>query len=71
MSKIVLSREAVSALMNTTSNRVGSRVYCPDPAVRMELEQASLIRHGGGLTRAGSIVRQKHADQLMDGLFPL
>lgn len=66
-----LSREALSALMTTTSNRVGSRVYCPDPQVWAELIDAGMIRDGGGLTRRGSITRERHADRLMDELFPL
>lgn len=69
MSKVVLSREAYAALMTVASNRVGSRVYCPDPATWDELEDAGMIRSGGGLTRAGSIVREQHANRLMDDAF--
>jgi hypothetical protein len=66
-----LSRDALSVLMTTTSNRVGSRVSCPDPQIWAELIDAGMIRKGGGLTRAGSITRERHTNQLMDELFPL
>lgn len=71
MSRPILSREAKAALMNVGTNRVGSRVNCPDPAVWAELRDAGMIRDGGGLTRAGSVVREREADRLMDELFPL
>lgn len=69
MSKVVLSREAYAALMTVGSNRIGSRVCCPDPATWQELIDAGMIRGGGGLTRAGSITRERHADALMDDAF--
>jgi len=71
MSRPILSREAKVVLMSTGTNRVGSRVYCPDPAVWAELKDAGMIRDGGGLTRAGSIVRERHVTALLDELFPL
>lgn len=66
-----VGKEALAALMTTGTNRVGSQVCCPDPAVWAELKDAGLIGDGGGLTRAGSITRERHADALMDQLFPL
>jgi hypothetical protein len=67
-----LSQDAMTALMNTGTNRQGSAV----PVARgsqtwEELKVAGMIRAGGGLTRAGSIVREREANRLMDQLFPL
>lgn len=67
-----LSREALSALMSVGTNRQGAAVpVARDSGVWDELKTAGMIRDGGGLTRAGSIVRQREADRLMDELFPL
>lgn len=67
-----LSREALTALMNVGTSRQGSAV----PVARggelfNELKAAGMIRNGGGLTRAGSIARERHANQLLDELFPI
>lgn len=67
-----LSREALSALMNVGTNRQGAAVpVARGSEVWDELKAAGMIRERGGLTRAGSIVRQREADRLMDELFPL
>jgi hypothetical protein len=67
-----LSREALSALMSTGTNRQGAAVpVARGSEVWDELRAAGMIHEKGGLTRAGSIVRQREADRLMDELFPL
>jgi hypothetical protein len=67
-----LSAEALSALMNTGTNRQGSAVPVGrDTPLWRELEEAGMIRRGGGLTRLGSIVRDREVNRLMDTLFPL
>ena len=70
--RVELSREALIALSNVGSNRQGAAVpVARNSAVWRELEAAGMIRSGGGLTRAGSITRERHVNQLMDELFPL
>lgn len=67
-----LSREALSVLMSTGTNRQGSVPQTlVTEEVREELEAAGMIGPGGGLTLRGSIAREKEADRLMDELFPL
>lgn len=75
MSKIrtnELSAEALTALMNTGTNRQGSAVpIARNSGVWAELEAAGMIRSGGGLTRAGSIARERRVNQLLDDVLPL
>lgn len=73
MSRVVtLSPEAVSALLTTGTNRQGSVPQLPaDSPVWVELRAAGLVGERDGLTRAGSIARQREAYRLMDDLFPL
>lgn len=67
-----LSPEALTALMNTGTNRQGSAVpVARHSRVWAELKAAGMIRAGGGLTRAGSIVRERRVNQLLDDVFPL
>lgn len=67
-----LSREALTALANVGTSRQGSVVpVARNSGVWRELEAAGMIRSGGGLTRAGSITRERHVNQLLDTLFPL
>lgn len=67
-----LSREALTALANVGTNRQGSAVpVARNSEVWRELEAAGMIRRGGGLTRAGSITRERHVNSLLDELFPL
>lgn len=69
---VQLSPQALTALMNTGTNRQGSAVpVARGSALWRELEAAGMIRSGGGLTRAGSIARERHATRLLDELFPL
>jgi hypothetical protein len=71
-----LSREALTALMNAGTNRIGARVFAA-PSVMAELREAGLIANRvgkvqtSGLTRAGSIARERQSDRLMDELFSL
>lgn len=66
-----LSKEALSALMSTGTNRQGAVPTFMTEEVREELVAAGMLGPGGGLTRSGSIAREKEADRLMDELFPL
>ena len=68
-----LSREAMSALMSTGNNRQGAvpQVARTDARIWGELETTGMVGPGGGLTRKGSVTRQREVDRLMDELFPL
>ncbi len=67
-----LSKEALSVLMSTGTNRQGAVPQTRiTEEVREELEAAGMLGPGGGLTRSGSIAREREADRLMDELFPL
>jgi hypothetical protein len=68
-----LSDRARAALMNTGTNREGARVPVSrnESMLWAELTEAGLIGPGGGLTRAGSIARERHTNRVMDELFPL
>lgn len=66
-----LSKEALSALMSTGTNRQGAVPTFMAEEVREELVAAGMLGPGGGLTRSGSIAREREADRLMDELFPL
>lgn len=65
-----LTPEALTALANVGTNRQGAEIH-PYTAteVRRELQVAGLIGPFGGLTRKGSIVRQRHMDALLDAAF--
>lgn len=67
-----LSRGALSVLMSTCTNRQGAvpQAWAGDE-VWAELEEAGMVGPGRGLTRAGSIARQRERDRLLDDLFPL
>lgn len=74
MSRIAVkvSPEAVSALLTTGTNRQGSvPQLAPGSPVWAELRAAGLVGERDGLTRLGSITRQREAQRLMDDLFPL
>lgn len=68
-----LSDRARIALVNTGTNRQGARVPVSrnESMAWAELTEAGLIGPDGGLTREGSIYRERHTNQLMDELFPL
>lgn len=55
-----LTPAARSALISAGSNRLGATpTHRMTPATRQELEAASLLGPGGGLTIAGTIVRER------------
>jgi hypothetical protein len=66
-----LSDRARIALVNTGTNREGARVPVTpgESMVWAELTEAGLIGAGGGLTRKGSIARERYTDRLMDSVF--
>lgn len=68
MEKSELSPAASAALVNAGSNRQGADVPAT-PEVLNELWAAGLIGAGNGLTRAGSIYRQKMMTRLLDASF--
>jgi len=68
--KLVLSKQARSALISVGTNRQGAVVHPNLPAgVLKELRDADLIGRGYGLTRKGSIERERIVDAMMDDLF--
>lgn len=55
-----LSAAAQSALLSTGTNRQGAKPTHPmTPAVKAELVDAGLLGTGGGLTRSGTIARER------------
>ena len=68
-----LSDRARIALVNTGTNREGARVPVTpsESMVWAELTGAGFVGLTGGLTRAGSIARERYMNQLMDKLLPL
>jgi hypothetical protein len=62
-----LSKAAQEALLSTRSNRQGETVpKTTDVVVISELSSEGLIGPGNGLTRRGTIVRERLFDQIMD-----
>lgn len=58
-----ISEAAKQALLSTGTNRQGAVPTHPmTQAVRQELEAAKLIGTSGGLTRRGTIARERLAD---------
>ena len=68
-----LSPQARTALLSVGTNRQGATPRQRDagPEVMWELEAAGLIGPGGGLTRKGSIVRQREVTRSLEDAFPL
>lgn len=65
-----LTPEALAALANVGTNRQAATIPATTaPVVRLELDAAGLIGPGGGLTRRGTVVRQRHMDALLDSSF--
>ena len=63
-----LSVQALTALINTPP-RQGAAVPAVTPAVRAELSGAGMIGPGGGLTRAGEIVRMRELERRFEASF--
>lgn len=68
MIKGTLSPDATAALVNVGTNRQGATVHATGDAF-WELEAAGLIGIKGGLTRKGSIEREKMVTRLLDVAF--
>lgn len=65
-----ITTAAATALIDCGTNRQGT----PIPAstvteVRRELERAGLIGPGAGLTRRGTVYRQRLMDEMLDKAF--
>lgn len=67
-----LSRAAEKALIDVGTNRQGARVdrRTPESAL-IELVNAGLIGPAYGLTRTGTIRRERLMNRLMDEMFPI
>ena len=68
MNKVKLSKAAEDALLAADSNRQGARVKA-DLQIEWELLDAELIGKGGGLTRRGTIARQRVLDTRLNEAF--
>jgi hypothetical protein len=64
-----ISQAAKDALYGAGTNRQGTKVQ-GTPEVLAELDRAGLIGPGGGLTRSGTIARQRVADAKLEEAFP-
>lgn len=64
-----LTPAARTALTNAGTSRQGTRVWVTDPATLKELKDLGLIGQGWGLTRAGSIIRDRIQIEDLDRLF--
>lgn len=64
-----LTAEARTALINVGTNRQGAKVTGTDVATELELNMAGLIGEGAGLTRTGTIVRQRLMDLALESAF--
>lgn len=63
-----MSEAARTALINAGTSRQGAVIDAPLD-VKWELENASLIGRGTGLTRQGSIVRERLMNEALDKAF--
>lgn len=59
-----MSREAKTALINTGTNRQGAKVHA-GPALQ-EMKDLGLVGQDGGLTRKGSIVREREMEAALN-----
>lgn len=67
---VKLSTEAVKALIAVGTNRQGAMVTTAfDSSVLDELQRAGVIGDGLGLTRRGTIARQRLMDAALDVAF--
>lgn len=69
MIKGTLSPDATAALVNVGTNRQGTAVVVHDSETFNELLFAGLIGPKGGLTRKGSIERERMMTRLLDAAF--
>lgn len=65
-----MSEQAASALIGATSRKQGQKVTA-DVGTEWELIDAGLIGKGGGLTRKGTIERERAMRKLEDEAFGL
>ena len=64
-----LSTTARTVLLTAGTNRQGAKTYpLENQTARAELRSAGLIGPDDGLTRKGSIARERIVDSLMDNL---
>lgn len=63
-----MSEAATEALINAGTNRQGALVRC-DAATQWELQDAGLIGPEYGLTRKGSIARERAVNEALDKAF--
>jgi hypothetical protein len=63
-----ISQAAKDALINAGTNRQGARVQAPLD-VKWELENLGLIGRGTGLTRKGTIARERAVNEALDKAF--
>ena len=66
---IELSAQATKALINAATDRQGARVVSLNQRVVEELFNADLIGPEGGLTRRGTIVRERLVTAALDAAF--
>ena len=68
--KVQLTEDARQALLSTDTNRQGAtpRGRVAEDTLK-ELKLAGLLGRGGGLTRRGTIVRQRLMDARLDAAF--
>ena len=66
-----LTADARTALINAGNSAIGTRVLGPScaPATFVELAEWGLIGENDGLTRMGSIVRQRLVDLALESAF--
>lgn len=64
-----LSEAAKTALINAGSNAQGTKVCANTREVVAELKDAGLIGIQGGLTRKGTIAREKLVNAKLDEMF--
>lgn len=65
---MALSEQATQALISVGTNRQGAVVYA-SVAANIELLALGLVGDGNGLTRKGTIARQKIMDAALDKAF--
>ncbi len=66
-----LSKEAQAVLISAGTNRQGAKIFVAGVPMSAlcELRDAGLIGKDSGLTRKGSIVRERLVSATLDGLF--
>jgi hypothetical protein len=65
-----ITTAGATALVDCGTNRQGTPIpACTATEVRQELERAGLIGPGGGLTRTGTVYRQRLMDEVLEKAF--